>query len=304
MENGKKNYSLYAVLAFLFLVIFLITSAFTYFSIRDQRQRLIDEEVQKNIDLAEMINQVLYSPVTEHRIGMFPGMKNVLMEEMGRIQGIAYVRVISESGTIQESSVSGEWGGTVEDELIEINLKEIDSVKRARSEFENQKVKYVLYPGYDDKIIWVGFFLDPVESLIRETRQQTVLVNLGSLLVIIFVVFVILRTSIINPIRKIVRACQRIKEGNLNTEINIESKTEIGEFASVFNRMIANLRESKEELQEFNQELEEAVEELEKFRKLTVGRELKMVKLKEEKKKLQNKIEELERKIKKYEKKA
>ena len=140
--------------------------------------------------------------------------------------------------------------------------------------------------------------------------------NIPVLLLVIFFtsgLSFFLARSITNPIRTLRDAVIRISRGEF-TRIKIESKDEIGELAVTFNKMSEDLRKSytalmeakttleirvearTKELEELNQSLDEQVkertkelqkklEELEKFNKLTVGRELKMISLKEEIKK-------------------
>lgn len=119
--------------------------------------------------------------------------------------------------------------------------------------------------------------------------------------------------------KKIVEKIEEVAKGNL--DINIENKTndEFGELISCLNKMITKQKETKEELEdakntleiritartrelkelaenlenqvkERTRELQNKIDELEKFRKLVVGRELKMIELKKEIKKLKEEM--------------
>ncbi|MEK7635525.1 MAG: HAMP domain-containing protein [Patescibacteria group bacterium] len=123
--------------------------------------------------------------------------------------------------------------------------------------------------------------------------------------------------SVINAIKKI------SKESDLNARININSKDEIGYLAEIFNNMLDNIQDIQEKIREAEiklketnlslerrihertedliklknnleiivfertRELQEKLTELEKFKELTVGRELKMIELKKKLKELQ-----------------
>lgn len=143
-------------------------------------------------------------------------------------------------------------------------------------------------------------------------------------LIIILVAFSLsmIYRNVIVPIKKLIRATQKITAGNLGVKLPTKREDEIGVLFSSVNQMTKKLKKSREALEESKavleirvrartQELEEIaagleekvkqrtkelrdrVKELEKFQKLTVGRELKMVELKKELKKAKQQLEEL-----------
>ncbi len=143
------------------------------------------------------------------------------------------------------------------------------------------------------------------------------------LLLVIFLTFIICllgTRSLTKPIRELLKGTREVSKGNLEIELRKKSEDEIGELIEGFNQMVRDLRKSHRELQEAKnvleikvrartKELEELtetleekvesrtkrleakIEELEKFHKLAVGRESKIVELKKE-------IEELKGQLK------
>jgi nitrate/nitrite-specific signal transduction histidine kinase len=126
---------------------------------------------------------------------------------------------------------------------------------------------------------------------------------------------IVILKSIVNPIRKITTSCEDVRRGNFDVELESDWHTEIGELAEAFNRMLKDIKESHQsleeakavleirvaartrELQDLAQSLEEQVKartsdlqekmkELERFNRLAIDRELKMIELKKELKKL------------------
>jgi len=131
---------------------------------------------------------------------------------------------------------------------------------------------------------------------------------------------------ITRPIIRLRDAAVEIGKGRLDTKIDIETNDEIGELARTFNQMVATLKgfykgledkvqertreleearasleikvkartrelqelteRQEETIEERTKEIKERMEELEKFHRLAVGRELKMVELKKEIKKI------------------
>lgn len=120
------------------------------------------------------------------------------------------------------------------------------------------------------------------------------------------------------PINELMKGVKAVKEGNFSYRIQVRTKDEFGILAQAFNRMTEDLERSRtaleeaktvlelkvkartkelkelaesleEKVKERTKELQDRVKELEKFHKLTVGRELKMVELKKEIEKLKKK---------------
>lgn len=133
--------------------------------------------------------------------------------------------------------------------------------------------------------------------------------------IFIFVATIFFSKLIVDPIKKLHKGAEIIGKGNLDYKVNIRTGDEIEQLAKEFNRMAESLGQSKaaleeekallevrvaartRELQELaagldvqvkerTRELDERVAELERFQKLIVGRELKMVELKKEIEKL------------------
>ena len=88
-------------------------------------------------------------------------------------------------------------------------------------------------------------------------------------------------------------AAREVARGNLGTRAPVKTKDEIGNLAKTFNQMLDGIHQSNEKLFESNRKISESsrvlsdkVAELERFKKLTVGRELKMVEMKKKIKEL------------------
>jgi HAMP domain-containing protein/uncharacterized coiled-coil protein SlyX len=123
-------------------------------------------------------------------------------------------------------------------------------------------------------------------------------------LLIVALIFFLIIWLIILPLKKIKAATDFFNEGNLNSEIKIKAKDEIGDLADSLNMMFRDLKKSKFEMEWYaknlevkikartnalemkNAEQEKINEKLEHANKLMVGRELRMIELKKEIEKL------------------
>lgn len=123
-----------------------------------------------------------------------------------------------------------------------------------------------------------------------------------------------------SPIKKLIQGAQNIAKGDFETKISIKTGGELEELAEALNKLTRGLKEKNEALEEARavleikvrartkelkeqaetlgeeakqrtKELQGRVSELERFQKLSVGRELKMIELKK-------KIDGLEKKLK------
>lgn len=123
-----------------------------------------------------------------------------------------------------------------------------------------------------------AFFIQQIYSLII----LGLILGLGDTLLI----YLTINKIILKPIRQIEESARIIGEGNLEYQINLKSKDEISKLAQTLNSMTRNLKLSKDETENYKKHLERRIDELEKFHKLTVNRELRMVELKEKIKKM------------------
>jgi len=312
-----KRYSLYTIVFGIFVVLILVSFVSIYFITTQQRKDLINTAIEEKTRLAATINETIASPLWFYRMALVPGLEKAFVAEMAKFKDVRYVRVVTLDGSIYQSSIEEEWGKSIEDPDIE---KVIVTKKTIVKEevFKGEKLKTIIYPGYQDKTIWVAFSLKSVEEATKAVFIRDISVALGGLLFTILIIFLILRI-IVDPLKKMTVACEEVRKGNLDVKIPVISKTEIGELATTFNEMIKDLREShaaseeskkvleikvkartrelrelaeglEEEVKRRTKEIQERMAELERFSRLTVGRELKMVELKREIKKLEEEL--------------
>ncbi len=110
----------------------------------------------------------------------------------------------------------------------------------------------------------------------------SIFIFLGLVILVLYVVLgIILSRRISRPILQLKKATTEISKGNLDVKAKVKSADEIGELADSFNMMTSDLKESKEEL-------EKRINQLERFTKLGIGREERVIELKK-------KIKEIEK---------
>jgi signal transduction histidine kinase len=146
--------------------------------------------------------------------------------------------------------------------------KELEALKADQVElrlaWEGNAEASVLFPGKDGrphksayapvfsknrKVIAVvrveasAGFLDTINRV--AVVQLTIALVITALAVLLGI---LIAGSVVTPIKKLVQASESIAEGNLDTEVNIASRDEIGLFAETFNQMAKNLKKLYEEV--------------------------------------------------------
>jgi len=314
-----KKYSLYTLILGIFTLLIIGNFLSVYFSAVQQRNKLIETAIDEKTNLASIINEIISSDIWFYRKTLYMGIEEVFIDKMAHSRDVRYIRIVKIDGSIQQSTIEEERWGTLEDPDIKKAITTKKTIVRDEV-FKGEKVKTVIYPGYQDSAVWVAFSLNNIEEIIRTMFAHDIVATLGILAFVLLVMLLILHT-VVNPLKKITLVCEEVRKDNLDLKIDVKSKTEIGELADTFNKMIEDLKKSKTSLEESKsvleikvvartrelkelaesleekvkgrtEQLQERVDELEKFHRLTVGRETKMIELKE-------KIKELEEKSKK-----
>jgi len=185
--------------------------------------------------------------------------------------------------------------------------------------------------SYQELILKYAPYIQSHPDVISQTQLSYKNVKIQAVLIFLLVVIFVLFFSIVfsrrflYPIKKLVEGTAALSKGNLKTRIHLKTNDEFEDLADSFNKMAEDLYKSHSaleeaktileikvkartrELEELNQALEEKVRQrtkelqkkvsdLEKFNKLTVGRELKMVELKRKVKLLSEELEKLKAK--------
>lgn len=139
---------------------------------------------------------------------------------------------------------------------------------------------------------------DEAFASINKLKKYILTISFSLFILIIFLVLVFSRT-ITTPIKELVTGAYEIGKGNLNYEIKLKSKDEIGDLANSFETMRKEVKHSKENLEilvrEKTKELAERVKELEKVRDLTSDSEIYAEEMRLEKEEALKNIKMLEK---------
>ncbi|OHA62812.1 MAG: hypothetical protein A2117_02455 [Candidatus Wildermuthbacteria bacterium GWA2_46_15] len=304
-----KHLSIYNIVLAVFAWTLLVGAILVYFSLSQQRQDLYRSAVEEKVKLAETIKETVASPSWLYQISLLRDLERGLIAGLSKFKDVRFIRVVKISGEIYQSSLAGEIGKKIKEPGV-VEVAQSGKPLIRDDVFQNEEIKLLIYPGYEDRTIWIGFSLKDTEVLIQKLLLRYFFMALAALLLLGLALFVILR-SVVDPIRKITASCEDVRRGNLDIQAEVGWQTEIGELAETFNKMIGDLKASRKSLEESKEVLEirvvartkeledlaqslegqvkvrtrdlrEKMEQLERFNKLAVDRELKMIELKKD----------------------
>jgi two-component system NtrC family sensor kinase len=109
-------------------------------------------------------------------------------------------------------------------------------------------------------MLYVGMLEKPYKDL-RNSVMLTFTGIAALCTVILLIILFFITSSITNPLRRMVLATNRIAQGDLNHQVRIGFRDEIGQLAHSFNQMTENLKLANENLIQWGKTLEKRVEE-------------------------------------------
>jgi len=105
----------------------------------------------------------------------------------------------------------------------------------------------------------IGISLEEMNKEIRMARRTIAEVTL-TVVIFAIAVTVFLVRLIVNPVRQLAAATQRVASGDLDKPVVINTNDEIGELGASFNKMTEDLKRYRNELREYSRTLEQKVE--------------------------------------------
>jgi len=311
------------LVVYTFFLVFLIAASFLSFYVYQTSNLVKNQLVEFGFYLAEDLSFSSASGVVQGKpASMQSALQNSLKEEE-----VLFAGVYDKQGNVIISSRKEETPTELSEEVKQ-RLSEEETIKVRGKTNKGVEVYNFYVPVRADlqespKV--VGFARVAV-SLERVTIQRRRIIKFGGLATLMITIIgsflaYLIAIKITKPIRKLTQGAEEISKGNLDHRIKTHTEGETRELANAFNQMAKNLQQSRENLKEakkslevqvkartkelrnLNQELEERVQkrtqelqkrvnELERFHRLTVGREMKMVELKDKIKELKKKLKE------------
>ena len=227
-----------------FALIILTNFASVYIATLQHRQTMIQSLINEKIYLAELISKVSSLSERQEQQTNNSNLTQTLLSEMAKTREIVFIRLTDKDGTIELSSQPNEAKQKISVGQSIDELLKNERYLLLQETYQNTAIYTVIYPS-DEKFILLGFSTEAIDAPTAVMQKYNSLIALiGSLFSVFFLLLIF--KIIILPLKKITSACEEIKGGNLDTKINVKSRTEIGELIATFNDMTRELKESRE----------------------------------------------------------
>ncbi|MGE0527137.1 MAG: HAMP domain-containing protein, partial [Bdellovibrionales bacterium] len=147
------------------------------------------------------------------------------------------------------------------DPLFQEAVKAKTRIQVTTRELESDRVLAAAAKGFNDQIYVVATASESqVFQVVRDLSTQTLLFGSIVLTLVILAAFLLSRTLTEN-IERLVEGMGAVSKGDLTTHIRLKGRDETVLLANSFNRMIHDLKESRDALEEMNRELDQKVKE-------------------------------------------
>jgi methyl-accepting chemotaxis protein len=315
------KYSIWHILFLVFVLIvlvgiFLVVSMSFFFY-----QFNVERVVKERITTLEIISNAIAGPFLTFREPLYPGTIENIFRETLKTPGIVFIRTVDlKTQTIKESGNKKETGRKIDNlPLFKRNVEVRDG------EFQGEAIKEFSLKARDGTNLWMGVSLENIKKDILFTTIVFGGILLILFIITIFIIFIVFHYFIITPLFLLVESFEKLKRKNYQVRLGKAPIREIQKVFQSFNEMAKDLGESHRALEEAKasleikveartkelkelaesldvkvkertKELQEKMEELERFQRIAIGREQRMIELKEEIKKLKEELEKLKNK--------
>jgi two-component system NtrC family sensor kinase len=198
------------------------------------------------------------------------------------------VRLLAKDGRVVFSTIEGEVGTTINKQSESCRACHVNGSPAANApllartrvfERDGHRVLGLVTPIRNDRSCYtaechqhrpgedvlgmldVDLSLASADARVAAFRRGSIVVTAFGVLVLAGFFLAFARKNIVRPVQALVDGTRRVAFDELDTDIRVNSKGELGLLAASFNDMIAALRRTKGELRDLNLDLERQVEE-------------------------------------------
>jgi len=269
----------------LFLLFVILFGIYSYFSVRfytDQMMLQVTESAQRVSELIK--SSTHYSMLLNRKEDVYQ-----IITTLGQQPGVEGIRIYNKRGEITFSTEEKEKGRVVDlnaeacygchDQAKPLDVVPAGSRMRIYASQGGKRILGLINPIRNELqcsnagchshptersvlgVLDVRMSLEHIDATITQAQQQFVVVAASMVLFVGVVSVVFLSVTVIRPVRKLMAGTQEISSGNLDYEILVETKDEIGRLAASFNEMTKSLRRAESQNKEWSQTLESRVRE-------------------------------------------
>ena len=280
----------FKVSLYLTLVLGATMMLFIALLVRQERSAQLQTMVTHMTELSQVIERS-----TRHAMMLDePEIVDKIIEDIGRQEGIRRVRVLRKNGTIAHSNAPGEVGRHIDRDAE--HCSQCHAGRKALGDAPH-KVKWRIFETPDGHqllgnmevirneascagaschappatqpvlgVVDITYSLDEINAQRSSHMVRMIVVSLGFVVLLSVSVGWLLRRLIYRPLRDLARGSERIASGDFEQAIPVRSADEFGQLAQSTNTMMAALKKSRQELEDWvatlNEKVKERTEEL------------------------------------------
>ena len=275
----------FKVSLYLILVLAGVMGLFVVLLVKQERE----EQLRTLVTHMAQLSQVIERSTRHAMLLDQPDIVDKIIEDVGKQEGIRRVRVLRKDGVIAHSNFPGEIGQRVDKDVEHCSachqadkvLKDIPNHKKWRI-FETADRQQLLgnmevirnetscataachaHPAGQSVlgVVDITYSLDEINRTMKAHVVNMVAVSVGFILLVSVSVGWLLHRLIYVPLGDLAKGARRLASGDFEQPIPVRGEDEFGSLARSTNTMMAALRKSRQELEEWVQTLGQKVEE-------------------------------------------
>ncbi|MCK4491723.1 MAG: HAMP domain-containing protein [Candidatus Altiarchaeales archaeon] len=282
----------------LMILMSIIAGALILLILMSEQTRVMEDSlIEENLLLAQVAARSIEVGYLAHQWPF------ETLNQIGESEDILFWWIVKPDGIIYIADSAEMWGKKIDESPFDTDETVVKDVFYKKTAEEIKLIIHPLNIKEESGRQWM-FYMGVSLKSIATARNEMIITSIGFFMIVIMGASLLsfyLAKSLTKPLRHLTDGVKAISGGNLDHIIKVKGEDEIGQLAIAFNEMTKDLKEYRaNKLEEYNRELEGKIEErteelqarvdeLERFHKLTVGRELKMIELKKRIKELEEK---------------
>ncbi len=254
LKNFKISLKLKIASVFLLLVVVMMTTVGYIFTIRELNLR--KEQVKLRIERLANNIATIRSVETED----WDVYENYIENQIIVNPDIVYIAIFDDKGDLKVHALNTNWLDLdinrpltkTEQANLVLRLDQRQVAEESQKDFETKSVNIIV----GDKnlgTVNIGFSLVDLNDEMRKNLYRNLFLDIIFISLAMIISFFV-GSRIVKSLGKLTTAMGKISQGDLNQELHIHSRDEIGEMAKTFNYMTKGLQE-KQVIENFSHEL-------------------------------------------------
>jgi len=267
------------------LLLVILFGIYSYFSVHFYANQMMSQVLESANNVSDFIkSSTHYSMLQNRKEDVYQ-----IIRTIGSQTGIEGIRIYNKRGQITFSTDKTEQGRVVDlkaeacygchDQARPLESVPVGSRTRIYAGADGRRVLGLINPIRNELacssagchshpeertvlgVLDVRMSLEKVDASIAKAQLQIVIVAVALVLLVAIGSVAFLSFTVLRPVKKLMEGTQAISSGNLDYEIKMNAKDEIGQLASSFNRMTHSLQQAEKENREWSTTLEQRVKE-------------------------------------------